>query len=1048
MQQLTLADAGRTPAVTSSLFSSRYGEMLAAWGDDLLKLDRPVVALTRKGPRLLELAAREGLIPTSLMSRLTTERALVLGVLSAEDRGVVMTDDAVTFGSTFARFSDIARQRYGKEKVYGYPFALNEAIHPDYRDYVHRSKLTLEKDAPVSFVNSEIGAFAMLAKPYDLDHPVLYTTLRPLGWAELEADLFAAALNLGAEVYATPRRVTAASGAMQIRRAWTVLFPGGADDAAAAQFRKVRCYFDPELRRLALVPIAPSTASLLELDRRLLGGSTHLAAAWTLVRDARREPRSDDERVCQQQALVTWANYLLELASLSPHLDTLLRALVASGLSSSVTPALSTDDVRLLVGIDHASAVTSRLERFLAENPRATTDNVRGATTPLVRIPERHRASYETHLRSLVRRASSTEDVLEACFWAQHVGIEVRSRRASPKSLQRLEFGVHVRYLEMLVADRFGRCATVSFHRALDSLIDAGTAVPRFLLDPGSEEPVWFRSFRAGEGLQSLGSLVLHGFRSLQREMRVDAVPAVVLEKHLVYLIQQRNSLHDEALDTAPPTARHWGLYGGRAMIHTGVKPKPLLQWGEDKLLLTRPKDTKKSRQYLEHAGAREQLPEMRLSEQTLHRFDSIARWTADAAATPELSSNFITAAASVETPWAYQQALRAEIAGWSDDLQVVLTSIRERLGQRRILVSPSLLKRVADTANWLAQAEIKHQLFDNWPRLLDAADAHWNNDGGDTASTWRRLIRPVAMQTASEPAPLIPSMQELILVAARFTSLLRNALDELRNNASSKTRTLIDARSDLETAVASCSTLLRDQLTPGIAPLMTADLGRSTDTMWHVIHAGTALTDAADELVADDWIDRHAMETVHDLRFVSLWDIIGSTVTEDEEDENRRRNLLRRVCALALPRRIHGLDPISTNDGHLAVCRTAEDLAWFMQLVVDAHRGYYPVRFGVATVNEAPLHRVVDTGRFSGPTIYRAARQLDLFKELKKDASRWLRAEPPREPAGSYAILSQQAADELSTTALGPSIKEFEGRYRLRTGTSPDSRIWWASLD
>lgn len=531
--------------------------------------------------------------------------------------------------------------------------------------------------------------------------------------------------------------------------------------------------------------------------------------------------------------------------------------------------------------------------------------------------------------------------------------------------------------------------------------------------------------------------------------MGVDAVPAVVLEKHLVYLIQQRNSLHDEDLDTAPPTARHWGLYDGRAMIHTGVKPKPLLQWGEDKLLLTRPTDTKRRRQYLEHAGARDQLPEMRLSDRTLHRFDSIARWTADALSTPELNSNFITAAASVETPWAYQQALRAEIAGWSDDLQAVLTSVRERLGRGQIRVGTSLLKRVADTANWLTQAEIKNQLFAKWPGLLDVADAHWSNDGGDTASTWRHLIRPVVREAASEPAPLIISMQEFVLVAARFTSLLRNALDELRNAASSKTRTMTDARRDLGTAVASCSTLLRDQLTPGIAPLMAADLlGHSVETMWHVIHAGSALTDAADELVADDWIDRNAMETVHDLRFVSLWDIVGSTATEDEEDENRRRHLLRRVCALALPRGIQGLDSMSTDDGHLAVCRTVDDVAWFMQLVVDAHRGYYPVRFGVATVNEAPLHRVVDTGRFSGPAVYRAARQLDLFKELKKDASRWLRAEPPKEPAGSYVILSQQAADELKYTALGSTIKEFDGRYRLRTGTSPDSRIWWTPLD
>ena len=270
-------------------FAWQYGSKLEKLGHLLAETSGPVVAISRKGPRLLELAARENLIPKAILERVTSERALALDLSSATGLGsLVVFDDICIFGSTFRRIADVATEVFGESRVRGALFAVgSQAREENIRLATHRV-FGLPADHFCQFINSEIAAFNALDKPYDIDHPILYVDLlNEVTTAALEKVFLTAASASGG--YPTFHRFARADHGIEERAAWTLLAAEKGNRTGkrrTVSLRKVRCYYNRARQRLAIVPIAPEQDTLEGLELRVASLPSIVQEPWRDFRSA------------------------------------------------------------------------------------------------------------------------------------------------------------------------------------------------------------------------------------------------------------------------------------------------------------------------------------------------------------------------------------------------------------------------------------------------------------------------------------------------------------------------------------------------------------------------------------------------------------------------------------------------------------------------------------------------------------------------------------------------------------------------------------------
>ena len=239
-------------------FTSRYAEPLRTWGKLFSAYSGPIVAISRKGPRLLELAVRASVLPESLLSRVTTERGFFIDppVCGVADTSV-LCDDCIIIGSTFQRLFALMSAVHPHSRLVGLPFALSKKAKIDRNRVIERAAMGLAPDDCASFVNAETAAFAALDKPYDLDHPIISLQLQDgVGSATVHSTLRDVAAMLGGQLYATPRRFVDATGASRERHTWSLLLHDQRHGGEICCLRKIRCYLSEDQHRLLVVPIA------------------------------------------------------------------------------------------------------------------------------------------------------------------------------------------------------------------------------------------------------------------------------------------------------------------------------------------------------------------------------------------------------------------------------------------------------------------------------------------------------------------------------------------------------------------------------------------------------------------------------------------------------------------------------------------------------------------------------------------------------------------------------------------------------------------------
>jgi len=1052
-------------------FAQAEHDDLLSWGRLLASVQGPIVAIARKTPRLLELAAREGLLPPSLLDHVTTERGLVFLPDSLDRANIAICDDIIIYGSTYAAVTKVARECLPRVELLGFPYAASsganlEELQSEIGIRIEPTR-RLSAASCTAFENAEIASFAALNKPYDIDHPILHLASTEVASnSEIDSYLHAFARSHGYETYRTPRRLALSDQSVVERSAWSLLLPDRPDSKRGHELRKIRCYLDQELGQIVLVPISPIAGTITEIEELVRSLPHDLVTCWSIIREAIDTRASTSEGgLRRERSLVVWANYLLELMDVGPVLSRLGRDLQSADIADP-TARYEVDqfDLQLLIGPELAKLVSPRIGAFLAD---CSTDS-RGPelhfvvpTTPC--LPERYRAAHDEALEDLGVGCKDVREVLSAAFRAQHVAVELPSRQALHRDPGRLEFGVPVGYLWETAERLLGHVDRVEFNEALDRLVDRGVAVPRFLRSP--KTGAWFRSLRIGEAEDEIrGYAVRTCLETLSGVLGVEQLREVITEKFLVLVTDVLQVFKDPSLVADPGFERAFYLYGARPQVTVGGKKTWLVDWASDKRILKRGTEAGDSCYALDSRADRyyrkdgNPIPAARQNDIAM-----LARWVRDVLATKELGTNFLIALTTVESQWAYQQALMAELTGWAHDPRYGATAALHALDDLAEQTSPPSLERakraIEHLANWLAQARNKARLRENISRYLEAARAKWPAASyEDTSATWNKILVPAIESRATTPprpsdiieSYLVPTLR----VAGAVTSLLRSVLqlnpDQPKNtkvdSVEESARRLVDSISSLQPRLAGPFREALPHLEEVTKAAEFAAVVRAVRTPALLLARAVEFTLNLHPDFTDD-----PQDLLEPSLYVLFWDVRRST--EDQTSEPLTRQILEMNAAVkkSFWKRLTLFNERSADDGNALICRDLESVLDIARMLTGEMSPRYHLRLGCDTNLDGALHRSRRTGIVSGRAFAYAARMMTIFKEIGSPGT-WT-PDPgsalPGEPDGSYLIFSENAY-RLATESMQDRLKDFiqlPGWYKPRVKGAIKRRVYLASL-
>lgn len=491
-------------------FAKQYADDLKSWEKNRLQGQSTIVAIARKAPRLIELAVREGVLDAAILSRVTTEHGFLFQVPETP----LLCDDIIIHGSTFERVRDLvcAHSQIDHATLPQFPFAVADGVRERLPEV--SGQIQLRKDDSTFFVGAEIASFAILGKPYEVDHPILFLKMKDGVAVEKLKDCFEVlAQRQGFGFFATPRHWVTGENSVEASHVWTITVPSKDPGRDAISLRKIRCYFDSERRGLVVVPISPRANTHTKLGEEVRRIPT-IRPSWELAAEALRSNTSNDrlkgnddfQRECERSGVI-FANFLLELVDLGPAIVVIRDCLSRAGLLADSGQGLQLDpfDLQMLVGRELAFSVTKQLGSFVASEELAVEWDIKFHDFPLKpQIRPSYKKAYDAAKRALLEGCETIAEGVEAEFRAQHMAIEVPGRKPISNDKDRLEFGIPFSGL-LDAARTVAVLQSLPFdpqevHRAQDAFVDAGTIVPRFLCTRFNEEDIWWRSFRVGEG--------------------------------------------------------------------------------------------------------------------------------------------------------------------------------------------------------------------------------------------------------------------------------------------------------------------------------------------------------------------------------------------------------------------------------------------------------------------------------------------------------------------------------------------------------------------
>jgi len=170
---------------TELRFIQKYQRKISEWWNNILDTEPTyIVPITRKAPRMLELfnKYRNGNLGEDIykMDWIISEKAIPF-LSNDEIRGstFAVIDDIIIYGSTLKTVVENIKKREPKDiSCFTFTYDIEGEKVPELEKYEIQYRLPTTEEENAVFSNELASSFSLLAKPYDVDHPIFYLKLR------------------------------------------------------------------------------------------------------------------------------------------------------------------------------------------------------------------------------------------------------------------------------------------------------------------------------------------------------------------------------------------------------------------------------------------------------------------------------------------------------------------------------------------------------------------------------------------------------------------------------------------------------------------------------------------------------------------------------------------------------------------------------------------------------------------------------------------------------------------------------------------------------
>lgn len=521
-----------------------------------------IVSIARKGPRLCELSG--------INEDVISEHAIPFSLPDFMNSLVVVTDEAIYFGTTFQRIYTVLRtgiRLYTKKLtrdnndiatespiVKAAPVIISPKANlllDNKLEWLISERKTIVDEYMPLYINNLIENFYSLGKPFDIEFPILYVDF-PKEMYEMNNQEIAGVLKKKFKKI-DPEKGDGYTYSLEHRAEekdyYTVtrLFSDSIyrnDRKLHSDFSKMRAFWLEDKKRIALTFYSPHIIDdkYLIKDTPLFTGTPY-AKIWSrlwervsIIEDAYEliekesvnfdfEKRREIEYSIQEykyhvkRSLLIWANYLYSYDMAMRLLSSLKRELFDDKVDEGNKFVLEERDICYLAGKGLAEDITSLLNAIAyqyseIQMPVVPMDDVRVNNY----IPEAYLPKYEMKNARAFPECKNMSELISVIFYNMHFDVELEGRKNWREDLSRLRFGetfssIYNRGFVENYSEVFH-----SMHKAVDFRIDNGSIVPKYICRNNGNSKVWFRMFRCGENEDLFAQRLI---RFVERLLRV-----------------------------------------------------------------------------------------------------------------------------------------------------------------------------------------------------------------------------------------------------------------------------------------------------------------------------------------------------------------------------------------------------------------------------------------------------------------------------------------------------------------------------------------------
>lgn len=578
-----------------------------------------ILAISRSGPRLLELLSQEGLYSNT--TPIISEKALdFIPSNNLNGSSIVVFDDVTNTGKTMIESQLLLQARYDLGEINPITFGYDKETSRINISEVE-PQLILDSSKRYEIIKGITQSFCVLNKPYDVDHPILYSEAKHNAYSKLSQHDEAYDLTTVQQSRLGFRR----SSFLPDKKSniTGILSNILVDIETPIDIEKIRIYYDKKMNSVSSVPITSFPIRKDALDREKIFAeqvpnifnrcmSSVERELYNIEASSEENPttptlyRSSPEEA-KYRVLWYLVNYIYGIAYHEEYPDIFPEL-------KSPDEFLSRDDIQYIFGPTLSNVIIEIFESNFEETRNAVNDLLASPTSSdwnnkiskarVVR--DQHQSRVYDYIKDYVEQNTLSDmtysDQLSTIFEATELLLESNTEEKFSDDEKEVEVktvgqdrvhrkvGLNISHLKSLLEESNieppdnSNNSDQGYSLALDFLIDTGVAIPIFYEKENSE---WLeRVYRHGEGaLNRMGynfviESVLDGLFDYIHD---DTINRITLEKIGVMITDRLNngrywgesttsSIYDfltegrKELSVAPEYHRH-----GRVVLHDSV---------------------------------------------------------------------------------------------------------------------------------------------------------------------------------------------------------------------------------------------------------------------------------------------------------------------------------------------------------------------------------------------------------------------------------------------------------------------------------------------